>query len=122
MQTEIEGIWLMVRAELDGEIAPDLVVAKSRIEFAAGRYETRFGHEAGDRGTFVVGGEPEQGTIDLKVVAGPNRGRIIPCIFQRRGDRLRICFGLDGVAPAGFSTAPGQQRYLVTYRLQAGTP
>jgi uncharacterized protein (TIGR03067 family) len=120
MQETIDGIWIMVRAELDGVAAPDLVVARSQIEFAAGRYETRFGHEAGDRGTFVVGGEAEQGTIDLKVVAGPNRGRIIPCIFQRRGDRLRVCFGLDGVVPADFSTAPGQQRYLVTYRLQNG--
>ncbi len=109
----------MVRAELAGELAPDLVVAKSRIEFAAGRYETRYGSETGDRGTFVVGGGTEPGTIQLQVEAGPNRGRTLPGIFQRRGDRLRVCFGLDGVAPGDFSTTPGQQRYLVTYRLQA---
>lgn len=119
MTTEIDGTWLMVRAELDGDLAPDLVVAKSQIEFAAGRYEARFGSETGDRGTFVVGGAPEQGTIELQVLDGPNRGRAIPCIFQRRGDRLRVCYGLDGVAPAAFVTGPGQQRYLVTYRLQS---
>lgn len=110
----------MVRAELDGEVAPDLVVAKSEIEFAAGRYEARFGSETGDRGTFAVGGTTELGTIELQVLEGPNRGRAIPCIYQRRGDRLRVCYGLDGVAPAAFATAPGQRRYLVTYRLQAG--
>lgn len=110
----------MLRAELDGVPAPELVVAKSRIEFAAGRYEVRFGHEVGDRGTFQLGAAGERGTIALQVLEGPNRGRTIPCIFQRRGDRLRICYGLDGVAPVDFSTAPGQQRYLVTYRLQAG--
>jgi uncharacterized protein (TIGR03067 family) len=119
MTTDIDGTWLMVRAELDGEVAPGLVVAKSRIEFAAGRYEARYGSETGDRGTFVVGVAGDHGTLQLEVIAGPNRGRNIPCIFQRRGDRLRVCFGLDGVAPADFSTAPGQQRYLVTYRLQS---
>jgi uncharacterized protein (TIGR03067 family) len=119
MTTEIEGIWLMVRAELDGEIAPDLVVEKSEIEFAAGRYEVRFAGEAADRGTFALGATSEHGTIELQVLEGPNRGRAIPCIYQRRGDRLRVCYGLDGVAPVDFSTGPGRQRYLVTYRLQA---
>jgi len=121
MQTEIDGIWLMVRAELDGEAAPDLVVAKSAIEFAAGRYEVRFDGEAADRGTFAVGATSEYGTIELQVLEGPNRGRAIPCIFQRRGDRMRVCYGLDGVVPADFSTGQGRQRYLVTYRLQSGT-
>ncbi len=111
----------MVRAELDGEVAPDLVVAKSEIEFSAGRYEARFGNETGDRGTFAVGTTTARGTIELQVLEGPNRGRAIPCIYQRRGDRLRVCFGLDGVVPVDFSTGPGRQRYLVTYRLQSGT-
>ena len=108
----------MVRAELDGELAPDLVVEKSAIEFAAGTYAVRFAGEAADRGTFVVSAQTEPGTIELRVLEGPNCGRAIPCIFQRRGDRLRVCFGLDGVAPADFSARQGQQRYLVTYRLQ----
>ncbi len=121
MTTEIDGIWLMVRAELDGEVAPDLVVAKSQIEFAAGRYEVRFAGEAADRGTFALGATGEHGTIALQVLDGPNRGRAIPCIFQRRGDRLRVCYGLDGVSPEDFSTGQGRQRYLVTYRLQSDT-
>ena len=119
MTTDIDGTWLMVRAELDGEVAPGLVVAKSRIEFAAGRYEARYGSETGDRGTFALGATGEHGTIELKVLEGPNRGRAIPCIYQRRGDRLRVCYGLDGVVPVDFSTGPGRQRYLVTYRLLA---
>lgn len=121
MQTAIDGTWLMVRAELDGEIAPDLVVAKSEIEFSAGRYVVRFAGETADVGTFAVGATTEHGTLELQVLEGPNRGRAIPCIFQRRGDRLRVCFGLDGVSPADFSTGEGRQRYLVTYRLQAAT-
>jgi len=121
MQTAIDGTWLMVRAELDGEVAPDLVVAKSAIAFAAGQYEVRFAGEAADRGTFALGASGEHGTLELHVLEGPNRGRAIPCIYQRRGDRLRVCYGLDGVSPADFSTGQGRQRYLVTYRLQSGT-
>ncbi|MFZ9690252.1 MAG: hypothetical protein ACO3DS_10495 [Phycisphaerales bacterium] len=96
-------------------------MAKSEIAFGAGRYEVRFAGEAADRGTFSLGASGEHGTIEMQVLEGPNRGRAIPCIYQRRGDRLRVCFGLDGVSPADFSTGPGRQRYLVTYRLQSGT-
>jgi uncharacterized protein (TIGR03067 family) len=118
MLTSIDGTWAMVRAELDGDAAPDLVVSKSEIEFTAGAYVVRFGGEPADRGTFALGITAAHPTLELQVLEGPNTGRAIPAIYQRRGDLLRVCYGLDGVAPADFSTAPGQQRYLVTYRLQ----
>jgi hypothetical protein len=49
---------------------------------------------------------------------GVNAGRTIPSIFQLTGDRLRICFGLDGKTPATFVSARGSDHYLVTYRRQ----
>jgi hypothetical protein len=56
----------------------------------------------------------------LAATKGENSGRTMPAIAQLRGDRLRICFGLDGVRPTEFLTALGAARYLVTYRRTAG--
>ena len=106
----------MVRAELAGEAAPELVTTNMMLTLAVGGYEVRYGGVISDRGTFVVDATAEQRTLLLTGVEGPNAERTIPCIFQLTGDRLRVCYGLDGILPDGFCTQVGEARYLATYR------
>ncbi len=112
----LEGRWQMIRAELGGELAPELVTAKTVLEFSAGEYRVFYAGELADRGTcgFHPAAEPRQ--AELRGAVGPNAGRTIPCIFQLAGDRLRINYGLDGALPAEFRGAADGSRYLVTYR------
>lgn len=114
----LDGIWEMVRAEFDGDEAPELVVIQTEVELRDGTYFVRFAGRVADRGSFELGETAGTKTILLRGVEGPNAGRTIPCIYQRVGERLRVCYGLDGVAPVEFATASGQQRYLATYRLK----
>ena len=122
MLQSIEGRWQMVRAELAGEFAPELVTAKTVLEIAAGEYRVRYAGEIADRGTFrfVATADPLQ--AELRGTAGPNAGRTIPCILQLAGDRLRINYGLDGHVPAEFRGAPDGSRFLANYRRLAATP
>lgn len=106
----------MIRAEQAGEAAPELVAERTQLELRAGHYAVRFDGTVMDRGTFEIGGTPDVRTLLLRGLAGPNAGRTLPCIYQLAGDRLRICFGLDGVAPLRFATTEGDSRYLATYR------
>lgn len=115
----LDGTWQMVGAELSGEAAPELVIEQSTMQLAAEHYTMRFGGEAVDCGTFELGGVVEAQTILLHGVTGPNAGRTIPCLYQLRGNRLRICFGLDGVAPTDFITQPQTRRYLAMYRRES---
>ena len=96
----LEGIWLPVAAELAGEAAPAMVLAKTELEFTDGRYLVRFGGATADHGTYVAA----DGRITLTGVAGPNAGRVIPCLFRFGGDTLSICFGLDGGLPTAFAS------------------
>lgn len=114
--TEIDGYWEMVRAEFDGEAAPEFVVRQTTLEFEQGRYCIRFAGAASDRGRFAISENSEVKTLLLRGVEGPNAQREIACIFQLSGNRLRICFGLAGVPPTEFVTATGNARYLATYR------
>ena len=118
----IDGSWKMVNAELAGEAAPELVVAQSTMELAGGTYTMRFGGEIVDRGTFEVGAVVDLHPLVLHGTKGPKAGRTIPCVYQLRGDRLRVCFGLDGIAPTEFSTAAEERRYLATYRRTDSAP
>ena len=106
----------MVRAELDREAAPELVARRTEIELRNGSYVVSFDSQPIDSGTYEVEGTVGDRKLVLHGRSGPNAGRTIPCIFQLVGDRLRVCFGLNGVLPAEFTTEAGQQRYLATYR------
>lgn len=106
----------MVRAEFAGEAAPELVVQRTELHFSAGRYRVSFDSVEKDAGTYVLAGDTSTKTLTLLADAGANVGRKVECIFQLVGDRLRICYGLDGRLPAHFTTSLAQPRYLATYR------
>ena len=106
------GTWEMIRAESGGENSPDLLALRVELELTADTYVVRFAEKTADRGTYTATAP----ALTLLGLDGPNRGRTIPCIFQLAGDRLRICYGLDGTAPTAFATAAGSAHYLATYR------
>jgi uncharacterized protein (TIGR03067 family) len=110
----LHGTWLPVRAELDGQSAPSLALDRMVFELSPNGYSVSFGGEIYDSGTFTH----TETTLSMTAQRGPHDGRVICAIYQHVGDRLRICYGLDGTAPDEFKTAPGSQRYLVTYRRQ----
>jgi uncharacterized protein (TIGR03067 family) len=112
----LDGVWAIVKAELAGEEMPELVAKKIEVELSGGAYVVRFDGQATDRGSYRLGATDVHHGMILVGVEGPNAGRTIPAIYQLAGDRLRICYGLDGIAPGNFSTAPGGQLYLATYR------
>ncbi len=115
MRPALEGRWQPLRAELAGLSAPAEVLEKTEVELSGGRYTVRFGGEVSDHGTYAHD-SAVPGTLTLAGLKGPNAGRTIPCIYQLVGDRLRVCYGLDGTAPATFAAAAGTRCYLVTYR------
>ena len=114
--TVLDGTWQLVRAEHAGEAAPELVVDHTVVHLAVGEYTVKFDGNVVDRGSFETGGVVDQPTLVLRGRVGSNAGRTIPCIYQLRGDRLRVCYGFDGFAPTEFSTDSKNQRYLGVYR------
>jgi uncharacterized protein (TIGR03067 family) len=117
---ELEGLWQMIRAEFDGDPAPELVITKTTLELSADGYAIRFDGEIADAGNFTAGEANGHLTLTLTGVTGTNHGRTIPAIYQHAGDRLRICFGFAGKPPTRFATAAESQLYLATYRRIAG--
>ena len=108
----LAGTWEMIRAELGGEDAPDLLALGVELELTADTYVVRFAGKVADRGTYALTGK----ALTLTGTEGPNQRRTIPCLFQLAGDRLRVCYGLGGTAPTAFATAADTPHYLATYR------
>jgi uncharacterized protein (TIGR03067 family) len=116
MNPALHGTWEMIRAECGGENSPELLALRVEIEIAATAYTVRFGDQVADRGTWAL---TTPGALTLSGTDGPNLGRTIPCLYQLVGDRLRICYGMDGTAPTAFTSPVGSANYLATYRRKA---
>jgi uncharacterized protein (TIGR03067 family) len=112
----LDGVWQPVRLEFGGEIAPEVVLQKTELEFSNGTYQVRFDGIVTDRGRFQLNAARKPAVVVLLGVEGQNAGREIPAIFQRVGERLRVCYGMDGVEPATFNSTAGTKLFLATYR------
>jgi uncharacterized protein (TIGR03067 family) len=115
----IEGAWRPFKAELSGDHAPAMALEKIRMVIGAGTYAVHFGHEVTDEGSYVLGVVEKRQTITLVSLRGTHAGQTIPSIYQITGDRLRICYGLDGTVPTRFGSTVGTRHYLVSYRRKA---
>ncbi len=116
MSHALHGIWEMVRAESGGEPSSDLLALRVELRLTAETYQVHFAGELADQGTFSRGPDTPHASLILLGGHGPNAGRTIPCIYQLVGDRLRVCYGLDGTTPTAFASPAGSTHYLATYR------
>lgn len=114
-QPVLDGLWQLTHATHEGEQAPELVIERTLLALHGSTYEIRFAEQVADCGALAFDPDQANGFV-LTSASGHNAGRVIPCLFQRKGDLLRVCFGFAGVRPTEFTAAIGSGRYLATYR------
>ncbi len=119
MSEALHGTWEMIRAESGGEPSTELLALRIELHLTADSYRVHFAGELADQGTYTRGAADPHAALILLGGEGPNVGRTIPCIYQLVGERLRVCYGLDGSTPTEFATTAGSSHYLATYRRKA---
>jgi uncharacterized protein (TIGR03067 family) len=111
----IQGHWKPVTAELAGQPMAETVLKTISLKLDNGKYEVFVGNGP-DRGTYALDVSSKPKGMTLAGTEGPNQGKSFPCIYELKGDTLRICYDLSGVKPpTEFKTLPGTKLYLVTY-------
>ncbi len=114
----VQGTWLPATAELGGKAFPDEIRKTIKLVIKEELYTVTVGENT-DRGTLKLNPSAEPKELDITGIEGPNRGRTILAIYERDGDTLQVCYDLSGKdRPKEFSTRPGTQLFLVTYRLE----
>jgi uncharacterized protein (TIGR03067 family) len=114
----IDGVWLPASAELAGKKLPDEVLKTIKLEVKEGKFTVTAG-EAVDRGAVKLNREAKPKEIDITGTEGPSKDKTILAIYERDGDKLRICYDLSGKArPTEATTKEGTKLFLVTYERQ----
>src|SRR5437763_1907330 len=86
----IDGTWLPAAAELGGKPFPDEIRKAMKLEVKDDKY-TVTGGQIADKGTLKVNPKATPKEIDITGTDGPNKGKTILAIYERKGDTLRIC-------------------------------
>lgn len=111
-EPDIDGWWIAIDGELGGIALPKEALTELPLRLQNGAF--RLGT---DEGRIVLNGHVRPSSLDLILTRGPNRGRIVPSIYDLNADGLRLCCDLSGVSrPETFSAPPGTRRFLVCYR------
>jgi uncharacterized protein (TIGR03067 family) len=91
---ELNGEWSVASMELGGKKLPEQAVKAIKLINKDGEYVVKA--ESDDKGTVTVdaGKTPKQMTI--KGVDGPNKGKTMLCIYELKGDELKVCYDMSG--------------------------
>jgi uncharacterized protein (TIGR03067 family) len=112
----IQGTWLPATVELAGKPFPDEVRKSMKLVVKGDGYTVTVGKGV-DKGTIKLNPSAKPKAMDISGTDGPNKGKTLLAIYERDGDKLRICYDLSGKSrPTEFKTKEGTQLFLVTYQ------
>lgn len=108
----LDGTWSPQSATLGGQALPIAAFRGAMLVLRDGRYG--FGN---DRGRVELLAAP--GQMNIRGEEGPNAGKTLLALYERRADELRIAYQLgSGPRPSDFESPAGTQLFVVVYRLQ----
>ncbi len=112
----LQGTWLPAKAELAGQPMPDAVLKEITLTLTNHDYTVTTAEQP-DYGTWTIDTSSKPKAMTVTGTKGPNNGKTFPCIYELKGDTLRICYDLSGEKrPTEFKSTAGTKLYLVTYK------
>jgi uncharacterized protein (TIGR03067 family) len=90
---KMAGAWTPVLMQLNGKKQPEELLKSIRLSIKGDKYSTVVGKEK-DEGTLKLDATKEPREMDITSNVGENKGKAIPCIYEIKGDELRVCYGL----------------------------
>jgi uncharacterized protein (TIGR03067 family) len=113
----LNGAWVPIAANVSGQ---ELVVAELRV-----KYFVLDGHDYSiidrsnqivDSGEYLIDAGTSPSAMDIVGREGPNAGRSMLAIFELQGDRLTVCYDLDGPdRPTDMEAQEDQLLLSITY-------
>jgi uncharacterized protein (TIGR03067 family) len=112
---ELQGMWLPAKAVLGGKPMDEPTLKSISLKITGDAYEVLVQGQL-DQGTISVDPKTHPKGMTITGTNGPNKGRIIPAIYEVKGNTMKICYDLSGAKqPSEFKSTEGTSLYLVTY-------
>ncbi|OYU79232.1 MAG: hypothetical protein CFE23_14995 [Flavobacterium sp. BFFFF1] len=100
VQQQLDGTWLPIRQEINGEQIPDKFLSIQKLILSGNDFSMTA--ESTDKGKF----DYEERKMDIYVKEGANAGKHFTAIYKLENDLLTICYNLGGDSyPEAFDTS-----------------
>jgi uncharacterized protein (TIGR03067 family) len=112
------GNWIPILMQLNGKKQPADLMKAIRLTISGDKYNTVVGSEK-DEGTLKLDAMKTPREMDIITSVGENKGKPIPCIYELKGNELKVCYGLNGTPrPADFKAGEDGNGVvmLITYK------
>jgi uncharacterized protein (TIGR03067 family) len=108
-----EGVWSFALVEVEGAKQPDVPFERNKIIISRdGNFIVMQGQRI-TRGQFRVDLSKMPKHFDVTITAGPNKGHVLPAIYELEGDTYKVCSSLvSKERPSAFASKPGSGTLL----------
>jgi uncharacterized protein (TIGR03067 family) len=114
-----KGTWTFESVETGGKEAPAAEFKGISVTFEGDKYSVKKGDELIQAATLKLDPSKSPKTLDVTVAEGPNKGAVMPGIYEISGDTLKVCFDPEGKKrPTQFKGACGSQTFVVHKRVK----
>src|SRR3954466_7926954 len=116
---KFQGTWTFESVEAGGKEIPAAEFKGITVSFEGDRYTVKKGDEVIQAATMKLDPSKSPKALDVTVAEGPNKGAVMPGIYEITGDTLKVCFDPEGKKrPTDFKGGPGSQTLVVHKRLK----
>jgi uncharacterized protein (TIGR03067 family) len=117
---KLEGVWIMVSGEKEGEKLPDEMVKKNKIVWKGKKVEVTSPHQSDEliKATIKVDASKTPHEMEWVRDNGPDAGKTMYAIYEWiDGDHYRVCFAKAGKEkPKEFSTKAGSGHMMHVWK------
>lgn len=112
----LEGTWSPVDFKIGGKSGVPESIKDFKLTIAGGTYSLAAGKET-DKGTLKLDDKATPKGMDVVGTDGPSKGKTVRAIYKLDGDKLTICYALDGKdRPTAFESTKENGWLLATYQ------
>jgi uncharacterized protein (TIGR03067 family) len=112
----LEGAWVPVSVNVSGQplVVDELRVARFVLDHGGYRI---LDHDTAcvDSGEYIVDESVQPPAMDIVGREGPNAGRTMLAVFELNGNRLTVCYDLEGkMRPPRPNAAAAEDQHILT--------
>lgn len=116
-----DGIWVIERAEMNGDVIPASSVSEIEMELKGGKYIFR-SPTTTTKGTFKLDNSKSPVWMTIHEEEGPNAGRDVEGITELVSGGWRAVYAMQGGGrPSKFETVADSGQVLASYKRKPGT-
>jgi uncharacterized protein (TIGR03067 family) len=113
---KLEGTWLVVSGENDGEKFPDEAAKSMKAIVKGDKVTIYMGDKVVGEATYTVDPTKKPKTMDTTSTMGPDKGKKSLAIYEFDGDTLKICFTEGDERPKELTGKKGSKCFLIVYK------